>query len=201
MSAAYDQIIYDVAIKEGFTPTAAKLVVAQARYESSDYDSNVFMNNLNTSGMKYVGQPLATRGTLAPYKERSAGCQRVTGGQVGGYGASPCKDSDHYAKFTSVQDSARDKIQRNFNITRKGVTPEQLKNVKTPEEFARLLKIRGYYGGDESSYAGGLKAKLRRIQIVEFVENVKKNKNVVLLIGGGLLLVIASYFYFNKKNN
>jgi hypothetical protein len=42
MSAQYDQIIYDTAIKEGFNPTAAKLIVAQARFESADYTSNVF---------------------------------------------------------------------------------------------------------------------------------------------------------------
>lgn len=195
MSAQYDQLIYDTAVKNGFSPTAAKLVVAQARYESSDYDSAVFLANNNTSGMKFVGQPLATRGTLAPFKERSAGCQAVSKGQVGGQGASPCRDSDHYAKFKSVADSAKDKIERNFNITRKGVTPEQLKNVQTPEEFARLLKVRGYYGGEESSYAGGLKAKLLRIQVVEFVS---KNKNTVLLVVG-LVILGGAYYLFKKR--
>jgi len=102
MSAQYDQIIYDTAIKQGFSPTAAKFVVAQARFESADYTSNVFKNNLNTSGMKYIGQPLATRGTLAPTNERSAVCR--SGGV--------CRNSDHYAKFASVQDSANDKIVR-----------------------------------------------------------------------------------------
>lgn len=191
MSAAYDQLIYDVAIKNGFKPSAAKLIVAQARFESADYTSNVFKNNNNTSGMKYIGQPLATRGTLAPVSERSASCKKN----------GVCSDRDHYAKFQSVADSARDKIERNYNITMKGVTPQQLKNVETPEEFARLLKQRGYYGDKESTYANGLKAKLLRIQIVEFVETVKKNKNVVLLVGGLVLLAAASYFYFNKKNN
>ena len=195
MSAQYDQLIYDTAVKNGFSPTAAKLVVAQARYESSDYDSAVFLANNNTSGMKFVGQPLATRGTLAPFKERSAGCQAVSKGQVGGQGASPCRDSDHYAKFKSVADSAKDKIERNFNITRKGVTPEQLKNAQTPEEFARLLKVRGYYGGEESSYAGGLKAKLLRIQVVEFVS---KNKNTVLLVVG-LVILGGAYYLFKKR--
>lgn len=183
MSAQYDQIIYDTAINQGFSPTAAKFVVAQARFESADYTSNVFKNNLNTSGMKYIGQPLATRGTLAPTNERSAVCR--SGGV--------CRNSDHYAKFASVQDSANDKIVRLYNITMKGVTPEQLKNAKTPEEFSKLLKIRGYYGGDELNYASGLKSKLLRIQVVEFVT---KNKNF-LLLGAGLIL-IAYYVYKNK---
>lgn len=181
MSAQYDQIIYDTAIGEGFTPTAAKLVVAQARFESADYSSNVFKNNLNTSGMKYIGQPLASRGTPAPKNE-----QRCNGG---------C-DSDYYAKFKSVGDSAKDKIVRLYNINMRGVSPAQLKNAKSAEEFADLLKRRGYYGGNQAQYARGLQAKLLRIQVVEFVS---KNKNV-LLIGLGLLAIAGSYYLFTKKN-
>jgi uncharacterized FlgJ-related protein len=180
MSVVYDQIIYDTAVEQGFSPTAAKLVVAQARFESADYSSNVFKNNLNTSGMKYIGQPLATRGTPAPKNE-----QKCNGG---------C-DSDYYAKFASVGDSAKDKIVRLYNITMRGVTPEQLKNSKNAEEFASLLKKRGYYGAPESQYANGLRAKLLRVQVVEFVS---KNKNV-LLIGLGLLAIGASYYLFTKN--
>jgi uncharacterized FlgJ-related protein len=183
MSAQYDQLIYDTAIKQGFSPTAAKFVVAQARFESADYTSNVFKANNNTSGMKYIGQSLATRGTLAPKNERSATCQ------AGG----ACRDSDHYAKFRSIQDSANDKIVRLYSITKGGVTPSQLKSAKTPEEFANLLKRRGYYGDSESVYANGLKAKLLRIQVVEFVT---KNRNV-LLLGAGLI-ILAYYVYKNK---
>lgn len=184
MSAAYDQLIYETAIKEGFNPAAAKLIVAQARFESADYTSNVFRNNLNTSGMKYIGQPLATRGSLAPMNERSATCR--AGGQ--------CANGDHYAKFASVADSAKDKIQRNYNITMKGVTPAQLKAATTPEEFARLLKQRGYYTDKETTYANGLRAKLMRIQIVEFVS---KNKGT-LFIGLGLLSLGAAYYIYKK---
>ena len=187
MSAAYDQIIYETALQEGFNPKAAKLIVAQARFESADYSSNVFKNNLNTSGMKYIGQPLAQRGSIAPASERSAKCKTDN----------ICVNSDYYAAFKSVGDSARDKIQRNFNITIKGVTPQQLKAVQTPEEFARLLKQRGYYGDKESTYANGLRAKLLRIQVVEFVT---KNRNMLMIGGGLVLLSIAFYIYSGKKN-
>lgn len=186
MSAVYDQLIYDVAIKNGFKPSAAKMVVAQARFESADYTSNVFKNNLNTSGMKYIGQPLATRGTLAPVSERSAKCVRE----------GVCSNRDYYAKFASVSDSAKDKIERNFSKTIKGVTPEQLKNAQTPEEFARLLKQRGYYQDKETTYANGLKAKLLRIQVVEFVQ---KNKNVLTLVAGISILAISYYILKRKK--
>jgi hypothetical protein len=191
--ANYDQIIYDTAIKQGFSPTAAKFVVGQARFESANYTSAVFKANNNTSGMKFIGQPLATRGSLAPMSERSASCK--SGGT--------CVNSDHYAKFASVQDSATDKIVRLYSKTMGGVTPEQLKNAKTPEEFARLLKKRSYYGpsaygtpGAEkeiSQYANGIKLLMLRAQLVEFVG---KNKNG-LLIG---ILLVAGAIYLYKKN-
>ena len=191
-----DQLIYDTAIKAGFTPTAAKLVVAQARFESADYTSFVFRNNNNTSGMKYIGQPLATRGTLAPMNERSSTCR--AGGE--------CKNSDHYAKFASVADSAADKINRLYSKTMGGVTPEQLKNAKDADEFAALLKKRSYYGfgkygtevgnKEQSQYAGGLKAKLLRLEVVEFV---RKNKVPIALVAAAA--VVVSYILYRKFRN
>lgn len=190
----YDQIIYDTAIKQGFTPTSAKFIVGQARFESANYTSAVFKANNNTSGMKYIGQPLASRGTLAPMSERSATCR--SGGK--------CNNSDHYAKFKSVQDSATDKIVRLYSLNMGGVTPQQLKDAQTPEEFARLLKKRSYYGfsaygtaGAEkeiSQYAAGIKSLMKRAQIVEFVT---ENKNS--LISGIIFIAIALYLYNRKK--
>lgn len=191
-----DQLIYNTAIKAGFTPTAAKLVVAQARFESADYTSFVFRNNNNTSGMKYIGQPLATRGTLAPMNERSSTCR--AGGE--------CKDADHYAKFASVADSAADKINRLYSKTMGGVTPEQLKNAKDADEFADLLKRRSYYGfgkhgtevgnKEQKQYAGGLKAKLLRLEVVEFV---RKNKVPIALVA--VAAVVVSYLLYRKFRN
>lgn len=194
MSAKYDQLIYDTAVRQGFTPTAAKFVVAQARFESSNYSSNLFKNNNNTGGMKYIGQPLATRGTLAPLGERSQTCQKGGG----------CQNSDHYAKFASVADSASDVIGRLYNITKGGVTPQQLKNAKTPEEFAQLLKTRGYYGESKGQspsqsvkeYGAGIRSLLTRIQVVEFIE---KNK-MMLILGIGFIIISGTYFFYYKKS-
>jgi hypothetical protein len=186
MSAEYDKIIYDVARKNGFSDISSRLIVAQARFESADYTSNVFKKNFNTSGMKFTGQPLATRGTLAPPSERSERCNKE----------GVCVNGDYYAKFASVKDSARDKIERNFAKTMGGVTPEQLKNVKTPEEFAKLLKQRKYYQDSVDVYTRGLKNKLLRVQVVEFVN---KNRNS-LTLGLGLLILAASYYMYKSKN-
>jgi hypothetical protein len=176
-----DQLIYDTAIAQGFNPQGAKLVAAQARFESADYTSPVFKINNNTSGIKYIGsrQKNAQQGTLSP-------------------------EGDYYAKFDTIQDSINDKIVRLYNITMGGVTPKQLKDTTDPTEFATLLKKRSYYGNtpygtseairDIENYASGLKSKLLKIKIIAFV----KNNKYTLGIGVALLLV-GTFFYFKLK--
>jgi uncharacterized FlgJ-related protein len=162
-----DQQIYNTAIEQGFNPIAAKLIVAQARFESADYTSNVFKKNNNTSGVKFIGQKNAVQGTLSP-------------------------EGNYYAKYNTIQDSLNDKIVRLYNIRMRGVTPEQLKNAKDAAEFARLLKQRGYYGSSEAEYAAGLKSKLLRINVVEFVQ---KNKFSLII---GLILLSYGIWYYKK---
>lgn len=187
--ANYDQDIYELAVSEGFNPTVAKFIVAQARLESSDYDSAVFMKNNNMYGMKFVKQPLATRGTLAPLNERSKSCKE----------SNDCKDSDHYAKYKTPIDSPRDVIQRLYKKERSGVGFNELNNSKSPDEFASLLKQRGYYGGTPQHYSAMLKAKLIRMNIVETYVKYKKPIDYTLV---GLLLIVGSlllYKYTYKK--
>lgn len=166
-----DQQIYDTAIKNGFNPMAAKLIVAQARFESADYTSNVFKQNNNTSGIKFIGQPNAVQGTLSP-------------------------EGNYYAKFNTIQDAINDKIARLYNITMRGVTPQQLKDSTDANDFANKLKQRGYFGSTAIDYANGLKAKLLRINVLEFVT---KNK-LPLTLGIGVILIGAGIYYkFVKK--
>jgi hypothetical protein len=153
-----DTQIYQLARKNGFLDSAAKLIVAQARLESADYTSNVFRKNNNMFGMKYLGsrQPLAVKGTLAPINERSALCIADK---------SKCKNNDFYAAYTSPINSAKDLIERLFKINIGGVSPDELKKSDTPEIYAKLLKLRKYYGSSENNYAKGLKAKLQKLDI------------------------------------
>lgn len=194
-----DQEIYNLAIEEGFSPTSAKIIVAQARLESANYGSNVFANNNNMYGMKYVGQPLASRGTLAPLNERSSSCK--SGGN--------CVDRDYYAKYNSPTDSAKDVIQRLYKKTRKGVGFNELKDVKDAQEFANKLKTRDYFGfhdistpegqAEANSYARGLMARMLLVGVVEFYETHKKKINYTLM---GLVLIgvtTLSYLYYKKK--
>lgn len=175
-----DQSIYDTAKQQGFTESAAKLVVAQGRYESADYSSNVFKKNNNLFGMKFAGQPLAKRGTPAPASERSCNLQ--------------C-DRDYYSAYDSPAKSVEDLLTRNYKLTRGGVTFNDLATVKTPVEFAGKLKKRGYYGVTADQYARGLQSKLNRIKVIEFIQ---KNKSM-LIFGAGVLIIGAGLLILSKN--
>lgn len=202
----YDQLIYDTAISEGFNPTVAKLIVAQARLESSNYGSNVFKCNNNMYGMKYVGQPLATKGTLAPSNEISSGCS-ASGSGCQRTGVGNCRNGDFYAKYSSPADSVRDVIQRLYKTTRKGIGFNELNSATDSLSFATMLKQRDYYGfkpygtsGAEEEikyYSGGLKARLRLINIIEWYNSNKKPINLAVI--GIILIGITGYVYFLRK--
>jgi uncharacterized FlgJ-related protein len=179
----YDQLIYDAALKGGFNPTSAKLVVAQARHETGNYTSNVFKKNNNLFGMKFVGQPLATRGTPAPKSE---------------WGCGGTCNSDFYSKYASVSDSVQDLINRNLKITRRGVTFEQLKNAKDSTEYATLLKQRGYYGATIPIYDRGLKSALNKLNIIEEVKQFYTENTSSVNVGIGLLLIGAGLYIAAK---
>ena len=197
-----DQEIYNLAIEEGFSPIASKLIVAQARLESANYGSNVFNNNNNMYGMKFIGQnkqPLAIRGTLAPLDERSDSCVKDN----------VCVDRDYYAKYNKPSDSAKDVIQRLYKKTRNGIGFNELRDVKDAQEFANKLKTRNYFGfrdintpegqAEANRYALGLNARLLLVNVLEFYQNNKKKIDYTLM--GVILIGVTSlaYWYYKKK--
>lgn len=178
MSAQLDTMILQSAIAEGFSPKAALLIVAQARYETGDYTSFVFRNNNNLFGMKFVGQPLATQGTPAPKSE-----------------------GDYYAKYKTPVESVKDLVGRLYKRERKGIGYEQLRNVSDSTEFANKLKQRDYFGVSAEQYARGLNAKLLKIKILDIanqsMQAVQRNKGKVII--GLILIGLSVYLYFKSK--
>jgi uncharacterized FlgJ-related protein len=180
-----DQTIYDVAIRNGFSPATSKLIVAQARFESGNYKSNVFKQNNNLFGMKFVAQPLATRGTLAPSNERS----------------SVDRNTNYYAKYKNPEDSVKDVVERLYSKTIGGVTQLQLQNAQTSLDFAKLLKLRGYYGGTPEEYSNGLKSRLRVIQVNEIADDIRnmvvKNRDIIE-VAVLMVIITSAYLILNK---
>jgi flagellum-specific peptidoglycan hydrolase FlgJ len=142
-----DTTIYNTAKKNGFSDAVAKNLVAQARYESNDYKSNVFKNNNNLFGYKYVGQPNATAGTIAPKSE-------WTNVNVAQY----------YAKYKSVEDSALEVIKWLYRRENEGKF--KVSDLITAQLYAEALKKGGYYGQTSYEYAQGLLAKYKNIILV-----------------------------------
>jgi len=177
----YDQIIYDIAIKNGFTPQTAKLIIGQARVESANYTSNVFKRDNNMFGMKFVGQKLAQRGTSVPSNEKKPGDVNI----------------NYYAKYANPQDSARDVIERLYTKTMGGVTPAQLKTANTAETFSELLKKREYFGGTPSHYANAIKGVLSRIVISTPAPSEMKNRDVIEVLI--VIAIISAAYIFLKK--
>jgi len=209
---AYDQIVYDLARQEGFTDIVAKMMAAQSRLETSlngvDYNTNNFKCNNNMFGMKYAGQPLATKGTLAPSSEISSNCS-PSGNDCNRKGVGNCKNGDFYARYNSPEDSAKDAIQRLFKITINGIKPEEINQATDSTSYATVLKKRDYYGfkhyGEAGAqqeidgYAGAIRARLRRVSVTEWVADVYKNNKTNFAIVGGVLIGLTAYMYILYK--
>jgi len=202
----YDQIVYDTSIQQGFKPEIAKYIVAQARLESSDYGSNVFKCNNNMYGTKFANQPLASKGTLAPQNEISSTCMPSGSGcQRTGIGS--CRSIDFYARYSSPNDGIKDTIERYYKKTISGVSFDDLNNSTDIIDFAKKLKQRRYFGlndintpqgqAEAISYATLLKAKLIKIQVVDFYNQNKNAVNIVLVSVLGIALI--SYLFYVKK--
>lgn len=207
----YDQIVYNTAREEGFTDIVAKMIAAQARLESSNYTSRVFVCNNNMFGMKYAGQALAKRGTLAPSNEISTGCS-VSGTDCNRTGIGNCRDKDFYAKYDSPEDSIKDTIQRLFKISRNGIGFDELNATTDTTSYATALKKRDYYGfikygspGSEdeiNKYAAGLRSRLSKVSITEWVKDTYRNnqKPINFAVIGIIIISLTGYIYYlNKK--
>lgn len=124
----YGQIIFDTVRGDGIPEPLSLLIVAQAKHETNNFQSNVFRTCLNAFGYKAV------------------------------FGAPSCTGSpegNNYEKYSSVVDSAHEISAWLFRRVRDGSFPP-LNTISTPEHYSRLLKNSGYYGAPVSEYTAGL---------------------------------------------
>jgi uncharacterized FlgJ-related protein len=128
----YQDIIYNALLGQKIPPLLAKIVTAQAQFESGNFKSNVFLKDNNAFGYKFVGQKIATKGI-----------------------PSPASEGDNYAHYNSVQDSAIEIA----NWLKRRVKEKKLpalELITTPAHYSKLIKAAGYYGASENTYTKGI---------------------------------------------
>lgn len=119
---------------KGLPPVLASLVAAQAAHETGNFTSNIFRSFNNAFGYTYVPGSLyqVGAGTLAD-------------------------NNMPVAAYNSIEDSTREIIDWIYRRIAEGKFPADLTTIKTPEQYAQLLKQSNYYTDTLSNYAAGLK--------------------------------------------
>lgn len=122
------QIIYSTLKGDGIPDPLASLVLAQAKHETNNFTSNVFINCNNAFGYKAV------------------------------YNALPCllsPEGTYYEKYKGVADSAHELSAYLYRRVADGSFPP-LNKITSTDQYSSLLKKAGYYGAPVSVYAEGL---------------------------------------------
>lgn len=122
------ETIKNILLKAGFPKDTVNLFVAQVLHETGGKIGSVLeAKDFNLSGIKFINKPYqkATKGRLSPEK-------------------------NHYAKFASFVDWARD-YKRILSLGK-----EKPINATTPEELVRRLHRNAYFTDNPKSYLAGV---------------------------------------------
>lgn len=178
-----EQIIYQTATSAGIPSIVANIMVSQAKFESANFTNNAFVKHNNAFGYK-----------------RHSGSQWQTGS------GNTSSEGDAYADYKSLADSTMEVVswlKRRQDAVGGTEFPNgwKIADLNTPEKYTYAIKNNkhgAYFGGNESSYASGLTAYLKKIA-EDTVEFTKRNwipiVASVILIGAGITFL----FYERKK--
>lgn len=123
-------------IAAGASPTVLPFLICQVAHETGDFDSRVFRQNNNASGIMWINKPLkqknAKKGLAYPSRE-------------GRY---------FYAHFATLKDWAIDYLRVI------GRTPQSAKNLT---DYANKLRARGYYTDTSTNYARALESHRKKL--------------------------------------
>lgn len=169
----YNQRIYNTVINAGYSDTLARLLVAQAQYETGNYKNNAFLKHNNAFGYKYVA---------------GAKYQLPTAGNVSSEG-------NRYAAYSSLENSVLEVLAWLERRQKEGKL--KIAELKDTTSYANALKMSDYYGISSNKYASGLDVYLNKLSI--FYQANKKTVNYAII--GGVLVVLSLYVYYLKKKN
>lgn len=135
-----DTQIYSIAKKAGLSESLSRLIVAQARHETANYNSNVFKSCNNLYGYKFVN---------------------------GKWQLSACTNSPEggkYAKYKTIADSVNELIDWLKRREKEGKLDTT--KIFTTGQYALALKNNNYYTDSVRNYQTGLNNGLKNIKIV-----------------------------------
>lgn len=124
-----EDIVFNAAIINGMPPYLAALIVAQAKHESANFTSNIFLNCNNAFGF---GTP--------------------------SWNFNPCAYSSFFNKYNSLADSTNDLCEWIKRKQDDGLFPTNLSSINSIYKYASLLKNAGYYTDSLENYTNGLTA-------------------------------------------
>lgn len=148
---------------KGLPPVLAGLLLAQAKHESGNFSSNLFRKYNNAFGYNYV-----------------SGARWQTGAGTKADNGMPI------AVYASVGDSAREIVDWIYRRVKEGKFPANLDLIRTPDEYAHLLKNAGYYQDNISNYTEGLK---------NFFQSPKTH-GALIMVG----MAFAAWYFSNTKD-
>lgn len=145
MSTAIANKIYNTAlggspVNPGLPETLSKLLVAQSQHETGNWKHRFFTVGNNGFGYAYV---------------KGAKYQLPKGGDNADNGIP-------IAEYPSVENSVYEVIDWIYRRRKEGKFPKDLSTIRTPEQYAELLKNAGYYGDTLTNYLRGLKSFFQR---------------------------------------
>lgn len=134
-SQIFNQARAGTGVNPGLPVTLANLVVAQARHETGSFTSNAFVKHNNAFGYSYV-----------------AGGKYQTGPGLVADNGQPV------ANYATLNNSVKELVDWIYRRRKEGKFPQDLATIKTPEEYASLLKGSNYFGDTISNYLKGLQS-------------------------------------------
>jgi hypothetical protein len=126
-------LIYATAFGEGMPANLCALIEAQSKHESDSFSSHAFINNNNCFGYKF---------------EKSSSWQDGKG--------ITSSEGDHYAHYVDIQHSTIEICHWIKRRQKEKKFPQDLSTIKTPTDYATLLKQCGYFGDSLQHYITGI---------------------------------------------